>query len=107
MFVRIVNALLGLYLFVSAFLWGHRSAQLFNLMIVGVLVMAFGLMSILGTHNARKVNFGLGVWLFLSAIVLPHATIGGLANQIVCAVLLAVTSLFPSHVHYQTPHPGT
>jgi hypothetical protein len=107
MFVRILNALLGLYLFVAAFFWPQQRAQFVNVMIVGLLTVAFGLASIMGVHHARKVSAALGFWLFLTALVLPTASNGALVNQIVCAVLLVVTSLFPAQLHYQEPHPST
>jgi hypothetical protein len=106
MFVRILNALLGLYLFVAAFFWPQVRVQFLNVLLVGVLTTAFGLASILGKHHARKVSAGLGFWLFLSGLVLPSATPGALFNQIVCAVLLVVTALWPAQVHYQEPHPA-
>jgi hypothetical protein len=100
MFVRVMNALLGLWLFTSAFLWHRVPVEFYNVLVTSLLVVAFGMASVLGRHGARKVNFALGVWLFISALALPHAAGGAQVNQIVCAVLLVVTSLFP-HVHYQ------
>jgi hypothetical protein len=105
MLVRILSALLGLYVFTSAFLWPRGAAQFFNLFLVGLLAMGFGLASILGRPAARRVNFGLAVWLFVSALALPPGphlnTTGGLANQLVSAVLLAITALFPAARHYR------
>jgi hypothetical protein len=108
MFVRLVNALLGLYLFMSAFLWPRGLVQFTNVFLTGLLVMGFGVAAILGRPHARWVNFGLGVWLFVSALALPTGAagngLGGLANQLIVAVLLATTSLFPAQVHYQDAH---
>jgi hypothetical protein len=104
MLIRIVNALLGLYLFTSAFLWTHGLLPFFNVMVTGLVVMGFGIASILGRHHARRVNFGMGVWLFISTLALPPGlggSLGVMVNQLVVAALLTVTSLMPAHVHYQ------
>lgn len=100
MFIRVVNALLGLWLFASAFLISSAPVQFVNVMLISLLVMAFGMASILGRHGARRVNAALGAWLFISALALPHTSTGQAFHNIVMAVLLVITALFP-HVHYQ------
>jgi hypothetical protein len=102
MFIRVVNALLGLWLFVSAFMFTRGLAPFWNMLVVSLLVILFALASILGRHGARRVNAVLGMWLFISALLLPQAHWGGTVNQIVCAVFVVITALFP-HVHYQSP----
>jgi hypothetical protein len=99
MFIRVVNALLGLWLFVSAFMFPHTVAQFFNEVAVGLLVTGVGVAAIMG-RGTRKVNFGLGVWLFISALVLPHVPGGSLVNEVVVAVLIVISSLFPSHERF-------
>lgn len=105
MFVRIVNPLVGLYLFVSAFLWPRGTVQFVNMFVVGLLAMGFGLASILGWPAARRVSFGLGIWLFISALALPPGAhgngMGGLVNELVSAAFLAITALFPVPHHYR------
>src|SRR5438552_602611 len=101
MFVRVVNALLGLWLFVSAFMFPHLRAQFFNELISSILVTAFALMSILGRGDARKLNFLVGVWLFISALALPHPPGGSVVNQLLVAVLVVITALFPSRAHFE------
>jgi len=100
MFIRVVNALLGLWLFASAFLVSTSTVQFLNVMLVSLLVMGFGVASVLGRHGARRVNAALGAWLAISALALPASTAQTFHN-IVIAVLLVITALFP-HVHYQT-----
>jgi hypothetical protein len=107
MFVRIVNALLGLWLFASAFLFDKVPTQFYNELLVSIGVMVFGLASILGRHRARRVNFALGLWLFVSALLLPHVSGAPMVNQILTAVLLVITSLFPSRLHYQGARTAT
>jgi hypothetical protein len=100
MLIRILNAFVGLWLFTSALLFAPPPAQLLNLFVVGILATGLGVASILGRHGARKLNFVLGFWLFPSALLLHHRSWGSLVNQIVCAVLLVITSMFP-HAHYE------
>jgi hypothetical protein len=101
MFIRVVNALLGLWLFASAFLVSTSTVQFLNVMLVSLLVMGFGIASVLGRHGARRVNAALGAWLFISALALPGTSTAQTFHNIVMAVLLVITALFP-HVHYQT-----
>jgi hypothetical protein len=101
MFLRVVNALLGLWLFASAFLFGRSPLHFVNVLLVSLAVMAFGMASILGRHRARRVSAALGVWLVISALVFPGMSMGLTAHQIVIAVFLVITALFP-HVHYQS-----
>jgi hypothetical protein len=104
MLIRIVNALLGLYLFTSAFLFHYGPLGFLNEMVTGLLVMGFGIAAILGRPHARRINFGLGVWLFITALALPRGlggSYGAVVNQVVSAVLLTTTSLFPHQVHYR------
>jgi hypothetical protein len=100
MFIRVVNALLGLWLFASAFLASSSKVQFLNVLVISLLVMAFGMASILGRHGARRVNALAGVWLFISALALPNTSMVQIFHNVVMAVLLVITSLFP-HVHYQ------
>jgi hypothetical protein len=102
MFIRVVNALLGLWLFASAFMGSTAPVQFINVLVVSVLVMIFGMASVLGRHGARRINAALGAWLFISALALPHTSTGQTFHNIIVAVLLVITSLFP-HVHYHRP----
>jgi len=101
MFIRVVNTLLGLWLFASAFMAGRASIQFVNVLLISLLVMSFGIASVLGRHGARRVNAALGAWLFISALALPNTSGAQTVHNIVIAVLLVITSLFP-HMHYQT-----
>lgn len=98
MFIRVMCCLIGLWLFTSAFVSAGRPAPFLNLVLVGILVVFFGVLSILGRHRARRANWVLGLWLFVSALIIPPATWGATVNQIVSAVLVVITALFP-HVH--------
>jgi hypothetical protein len=67
---RVLNAAFGAWLFASAFLWEHSSAQLSNVIMVGFLVSVFALMALV-MPVARYVNALLALWLLSSIFVLP------------------------------------
>ena len=94
MAVRVLNVMLGFWMLASAFLWPQAAAQFHNEWLVGLLVMGLGLGTIFGLSRLRWVNFALGLWLFLSALALPHPTFGAFVNQLLVAVLVVVTSLY-------------
>jgi hypothetical protein len=109
MFIRVVNTMLGFWLFVSAFLLPHSSrASFHNTWIVGFIVTGLGIASILGVSWARRANFVLALWLFLSAFLLPRSAGPAIFHHVIIAVLLVVTSLFPERerVHQDVRHPA-
>jgi len=91
---RIVNVVLGVWLFVSAFLWPHSPPQFTNTWVMGVLAVAFALIA-LGFPQARYLNTPLAVWLFDSVFVLPTENLDTLWNNLLVAVGLFVFSLVP------------
>jgi hypothetical protein len=97
-FVRVLNALLGFWLFVSAFMWPHTTAQFHNAWVTGMLVTVFAVAAIAGVHRARFLNFVLALWLFFSTLFLPRLSAGTAVNHMLLAVALIVTSLFPLRV---------
>jgi hypothetical protein len=68
--VNFVNVILGLWLFISAFVWPHSQAQWANTWILGVLCVIFALIA-MARPAARYANLVLSVWLFISAFALP------------------------------------
>ena len=92
-----MNVLMGVWLFLSTFLWAHTTAQMVNALIVGALLVTFGL---LGTRvpNVCRLNSVLAVWLFISAFVLPRETIARagaltLSTSIFIAIVVFIFSL--------------
>ena len=65
MYPRMANVVLGIWLFISAFLWPHAPAQMANTEIVGVLCVVFGLVAMGG--------------LALGAIAMGGLAAGGIA----------------------------
>ena len=98
MLVLILNAMFGVWLFISAFLWPHTLPQFHNGWILGVLVTAFALAAIAGVRWARYVNFALGIWLFISTLALPRSSGGTTLNNVLVAAAIIITALLPEHV---------
>jgi hypothetical protein len=92
MYNRIINVVLGIWLFISAFIWPHSQAQLTNTWIVGVLCVLFALIA-LRVHEARYLNTALAVWLFISAFALPHVSVGTVWNNALVAIAIFFVSL--------------
>ncbi|MHB8419053.1 MAG: SPW repeat domain-containing protein [Myxococcales bacterium] len=95
MAARIANIVLGVWLFISAFLWPHNYAQMTNTWVLGVLCVIFALVA-LTAPPARYLNTALAVWLFISAFALPTHLQGTIWNNAVAAVLIFFFSLVPS-----------
>lgn len=72
---RIVNLVLSVWLFVSAFLWRHTTAQRTNAWVLGVVGAIVALVA-LSRSRARWINTALAIWLFISPFALPTASAG-------------------------------
>ena len=94
---RAVNIILGIWLFVSAFVWRHSYAQMTNTWIVGVLCVAFALIST-KIPEARYLNAILAVWLFLANWALPTISAGTQWNNALVAIAMFAASLAPSYL---------
>lgn len=93
---RIINIALGVWLFISAFIWQHTSAEMTNTWILGVLAVVFALLAAYVFVQARFLNTLLAIWLFISAFALPHVSAGTVWNNVIVAILMFVFSLIPS-----------
>jgi hypothetical protein len=93
--VHVVSIALGLWLFISGFLWPHGRAQQLNTWIVGLLIalVAFAAMS---EPRARAVSAALAIWLFISAFALPAAHVATTWNNAIVAVAVFVMAMIPS-----------
>src|SRR5262249_23577561 len=92
---RIVNVILGIWLFISAFVWPHTSAQMTNTWICGVLCVIFALVA-MAVPWVRYLNTLLAIWLFISAWALPSVSAGTIWNNVLCAIAIFIVSLVPS-----------
>ena len=103
---RILNIVLGIWLFISAFVWGHTQAQMTNTWILGVLCVVFALIA-MRVEQVRFLNTALAVWLFISAFALPTTSRGTVWNNALVAIAIFVVSLAPSdrlQLPANTPH---
>jgi hypothetical protein len=92
---RLVNAVLGAWMFISAFLWPHTRAQMFNAWISGVLCVVFAIAGI-AAPGARHLNTALAIWLFVSTWTMASLNIATIWNNVLCAIAIFVVSLVPS-----------
>jgi multisubunit Na+/H+ antiporter MnhB subunit len=99
---RIINVVLGVWLFISAFAWPHTHAQRTNTWIAGVLAVIFAL-SATTVPWARYLNTLLAIWLFISAWALPTLNAGTVWNNVLVAIAIFVVSLVPSETTRGAP----
>lgn len=92
---RILNLLLGAWLFVSAFAWDHLAAQRANAWILGALCAFFAIIAT-AVPAVRYLNTLLAVWLFVSVWALPHHSLATQWNDALVAIAVLVISLVPS-----------
>ena len=91
---RMLNALIGVWLFVSAFVWPHSQAQLTNTWIFGVLCVAFAFIA-MRYPAARFLNTALSAWLLVSAWSLPSISAATVWNNTIVAIAVFFLSLVP------------
>lgn len=102
---RVLNALLGTWLFLSGFVWDHTPAQRVNAWAVGALCVAVALVA-RAASPLRRVNTALSAWLFASVWALPHASAATLWNDAVVALAVFALSLVPDPKEEAAPPQG-
>jgi hypothetical protein len=88
----IIIAILGAWLFISAFAWPHTMGQMTNTWIVGVLCVICALIS-MAVPWVRYLNTVLAVWLFISTWAFSDSSPGTIWNNVLVAVAIFVMSL--------------
>ncbi len=91
---RAVNVVLGVWLFISAFVWSHTTAERTNTWILGILCVVFALIA-MREASVRWLDTALAVWLFISVWALPHSNLGTMWNNALVAIAVFVVSLIP------------
>jgi hypothetical protein len=89
----VIKILLGVWLFISAFLWPHSTAQFNNAWMLGVIVVVAGILSMRGLGWASYVNAAAGAWLFLSSFFLPTLRAGTFWNHLLVGIALFVLAM--------------
>ncbi|MGE5180660.1 MAG: hypothetical protein ACM31C_01295 [Acidobacteriota bacterium] len=104
---RILDFLLGIWLFFSAFLWPHHLHELRNICILGALIAIIGAWAMFA-HAIHYVNTLTAIWLFFSTLDMHHASAATEWNDLLVAILVFVLSLVPNTwlVHLGRPRAG-
>jgi hypothetical protein len=89
---RGLNLLIGVWLFISAFVWPHAVASRTNTWILGVLIVAFALIA-MAQPAARWLNALAALWLFFSTLLSFHDTTATLWNNIIVAIVVFIVAL--------------
>jgi hypothetical protein len=92
---RLLTAAIGVWLFISAFVWPHTLSQRTNTWICGVLAVIFALAA-MREPQSRYLNTILSIWLFISAWALPRMSAGTVWNNVLVAIAIFFLSLMPS-----------
>jgi hypothetical protein len=87
---RLMNTVLGAWLFLSAFLWPHTPAQRMNAWVVGIAAVTAGLAGLGPSKFGRYVNAALGGWLVAAAVFLPHIRAATFWNHLLVGLALVL-----------------
>ncbi len=90
---RWVNVALGMWLFVSAWLFAVEPGELANNIFLGLAIFLVAFMA-MGVEGFRKVNTVLGLWAVVSPFLLGYGDGGGALNDVVVGVLVISASLW-------------
>jgi SPW repeat len=96
--------LLGVWLFISAFIWPHTAAEMTNTWICGVIAVLFAAIG-MRVPQVRYVNTVMSIWLFISAFALPMTGAGTVWNNVIVAISIFVSSLVPTGQLPRIQHP--
>ena len=97
-----MNAVLGLWLFCSTFLWPHTRQQSATGWVIGLLAVTAALAGLSGRKVGRYVNAALGGWLIVSALFLPRMRAATFWSDLVVGlglVLFATVTRLPAPRH--------
>jgi chromate transport protein ChrA len=93
---RLINAMLGFWLFLSAFLWPHTHFQQLNAWVVGIAGVTVALMALAGYDWARYVNAALGAWLIISTLLMPSTNVATAWNHLLVGFAMILFGLMSS-----------
>ncbi len=92
---RGASVVLGVWLFISAFVWPHSAAQQTDTWILGVLFAVCALVA-MSSPQVRYANTVLAIWLFISVWALPHRNLATMWNNALVAIAVFLLSLVPA-----------
>ena len=107
MAARVLNLLIGVWLFISAFVWPHTVAARTNTWILGVLSVVVALIA-MAQPMARWLNTLAAIWLFFSTLAISHTTQATVINNIIVAIVVFILSFIGSYaaIDRRTTVPG-
>jgi hypothetical protein len=91
LWARIVNFFIGVWLFISAFVWPHTASSMTNTWILGVLIAVFALIG-MAQPSARWLNTLASIWLFFSTLSIFHSNQATVWNNVIVAIVVFVLS---------------
>jgi hypothetical protein len=94
--LSVLNVVLGGWLFISAFIWTHTTAQMTNTSVVGGLCAVLSALAMGGHSRARYLTMPLAIWLFLSSWAIPTVDQRTEWNNVLVAIAIFVVSLLLS-----------
>jgi hypothetical protein len=98
-----MNLSMGLWLFLSAFLWPHGRPQTINAWVCGILAITIALAGLEGQSRARYLNVALGVWLIVSSFLLHGTRPQTAVNHVVVGFIIAVLASLRRISHEPRP----
>ncbi|BDG06879.1 SPW repeat domain-containing protein [Anaeromyxobacter oryzae] len=102
MAARTLNLMLALWLFFSAFVWQRTAPSMANAWILGIVVSAVSVASMLRKVWLRYVNTALSAWLLASAFLLPQRSSLAVWNDVAVALAMLAVSLVPGSLYART-----
>ncbi len=97
---RVVNVVVGAWLFASAFLWPHDGNVAFNDWMVGLIVATTALQAV-WAPKLRWANTFLGAWLGLWAVTLDYTSRASRVHDLAVAGIIVLASVVRSGVPEQ------
>jgi hypothetical protein len=92
---RVINILLGIWLFISTFLWRHHPDQVMNAWACGLITVALAAIAI-SQPVVRYLNAAVGLWIFLSAWVVPSLSRATIWTDALTGVAIFAFAMVPS-----------
>ncbi len=92
---RVVNLLIGAWVFISAFVWPHTRGEQTDTWILGVLIFIASIVAMF-SPRVRFANTLLAIWLFIATLVIPHQDPATVWNNCIAAIVVFALSLVPS-----------
>jgi hypothetical protein len=108
MTARVTTILLGVWLFMSTFLWRHHPDQVINGWVCGLFTIMFAAMAI-AQPMVRFLGAAFALWIFFSAWVVPSLNIATVFSNAISGALIFGLSMAPNQAHNESgiPRPRT